>query len=70
MLNILNESGGTAVSVDEADIEDATSEINARTGINASLEAGVVWLGLKKLLQSGWIQERSTVVVPITGVER
>lgn len=70
MLKTLSESEGTAISVDEKNIEDATSEINARTGINASFEAGVVWLGFKKLMDLNWIQEGSTVVVPITGVER
>lgn len=70
MLNTLRESEGTAISVNEEDIEPATVKINTRTGINASLEAGVVWLGLKKLINSNWIQEDSTVVVPITGVER
>ncbi|MEA1881547.1 MAG: threonine synthase [Candidatus Marinimicrobia bacterium] len=70
MLRILKESGGTAISVDEANVKSATLTIHKKTTINASLEVGVTWLGLKKLIDSNWINPGQTVVLPITGVER
>lgn len=70
MLRVLAESQGTALSVPEADIKEATTELNSKANLNASFEAGVVWLGLKQLMSDSWIRPGETVVIPITGVDR
>ena len=70
MLRILDDSGGTAITVSESDVAAATADINAKHNLNASYEAGVLWLGLEKLAEQGWLKANQTVVAPITGVHR
>lgn len=70
MLRVLEESQGTAISVSEDEIKEATAQLNKKANLNASYEAGVVWLGLKQLVSDSWINPGDAVVIPITGVER
>lgn len=67
MLNILRESGGTAVMVDDGRIETALGEVAELSSTNPSPEVGVAWLGFQTLLGAGWIRKGESVVIPVTG---
>ncbi|MBC8346545.1 MAG: threonine synthase [Candidatus Marinimicrobia bacterium] len=70
ILDGLSESNGIAVSANESGLKDATVDFNKFTGINASAEAGVVWLSYQSLLKAGWINPLDKVVLFATGIER
>ena len=67
MLNALRQSGGGAVAVDEAQIEDAAAELRTREGIDAGPETGAAMLALKTLLANGTVGRDDVVVVFYTG---
>jgi len=67
MLKTLRDSGGTALMVDEAQIMEASHEVNELSGVDGSCEDGVSWLGFKTLVETGWIKEGEKVMIPITG---
>jgi len=67
MLNVLQESRGTAVMVDEEQIKSAQEEVATLSGTDPSPEVAVAWLGFEKLLECGWIRSSEKVVVPVTG---
>ena len=67
MLEALRESGGGAIAVDEAKIEDAAANLRLREGIDAGPETGAAWLALSELRQRGAIGADDVVVVFNTG---
>ncbi|MFQ6675937.1 MAG: threonine synthase [Fidelibacterota bacterium] len=67
MLRVLRESGGTAVTAEEAEIEPARKRLGLLSGTDPSPEGGVAWLGFEKLAESGWIGPGEQAVVVITG---
>ena len=67
MLNVLRESGGTAISVSEDDMLDGVSELCRYAGIFAAPEGGAIWVAAKKLLHRGWLQPDEHVLLLNTG---
>ena len=67
MLKTLRDSGGIALMVDEAQIIEASHEVNELSCVDGSCEDGVSWLGFKTLVKAGWIRKGEKVVIPITG---
>jgi threonine synthase len=67
MLQALRESGGTAVTVSDAEIDGGTRLITQQEGLFVCPEGGAVVAGLRKLLESGWIGGREQVVLFNTG---
>lgn len=67
MLNVLRESTGMAVMVEEERIGSSLKEVSDLSGTNPSPEAAVAWLGFEKLVSTGWIQPGEKVVIPVTG---
>jgi threonine synthase len=67
MLAALRQSGGGAIAVDEARIEDAAAELRRREGIDAGPETGAAWLALTELRGRGTIGRDDLVVVFNTG---
>ncbi|MFN3650758.1 MAG: threonine synthase [Armatimonadota bacterium] len=67
MLRALRESGGTTVTVSDAEIAAATRLITELEGIFVCPEGGAVVAGLQKLRASGWIKPEERVVVFNTG---
>lgn len=67
MLQALRESGGTAVTVSDAEIDAGTRLITQQEGLFVCPEGGAVVAGLRKLVESGWIGEREQVVLFNTG---
>jgi threonine synthase len=66
-VRVLRESKGTAVAVTEAEMESATRDLAARTGIDVCPEGGAAWAALGRLRADGWVSEGEKVVVFNTG---
>jgi threonine synthase len=67
VLRAVRESGGTAVSVSDAEMVAAMRELGSREGISAAPEGGAALHALKMLLKNGQIERNETVVVFNTG---
>jgi len=67
ILDILRRSGGTAVSVSDAEIMQAVADIGATTGIFAAPEGAACVPALKKLLERGQVKKEERVVLFNTG---
>jgi threonine synthase len=67
MLDILRRSGGTAVSVSDAELLTAVQEIGAAEGLFAAPEGAACLPALKQLLKRGTIKSRERVVLFNTG---
>ncbi|MFG0336040.1 MAG: pyridoxal-phosphate dependent enzyme, partial [Maioricimonas sp. JB049] len=67
MLNVLRESGGTAVSVTDEELMQGVYEIAQHQGLYACPEGGALWKAAQKLVQSGWMQPDERIVLFNTG---
>jgi threonine synthase len=67
MLDLLRESGGTAVAVSDEDLVRDAREIGANEGIFAAPEGGALLSALKKLLETGEIGKEDRIVLFNTG---
>jgi threonine synthase len=67
MLDILRKSGGTAVSVTDAELVDAVKEIGSAEGIFAAPEGAACLPALKALLKRGEIKRDDRIVLFNTG---
>ncbi|MES2791227.1 MAG: threonine synthase [Planctomycetota bacterium] len=67
MLRVLRESGGTAVTVSDADLMAGVHELARWQGVYACPEGGAVWKAAQQLLQTGWLQPHERVVLFNTG---
>jgi threonine synthase len=67
VLRAIRESGGTAVSVADADMVTAMRDLGAHEGISAAPEGGAALHALRILLERGTIARADTVVVFNTG---
>jgi threonine synthase len=67
ILDALRESGGTAISVSDAELIDGAMEMARREGIFASQEGGACVPALRKLLATGLVKADEKVVLFNTG---
>jgi len=67
MLRALRESGGTAVTVSDAELDEGTRLITGLEGVFVCPEGGAVVAGLRKLVASGWVRPEERVVLFNTG---
>ncbi len=67
ILDAIRESGGTAVSVSDAELVAAVAEIGALTGIFTAPEGAACMPALKKLIAEGLVHEGESVVIFNTG---
>ena len=67
ILDILRKSGGTALSVSDAEILESVRELGSAEGIFAAPEAGACVAGLHRLLERGDVDREERVVLMITG---
>jgi len=67
MLQAIRESGGTAVTVSDAEIEAGTHLITELDGLFVCPEGGATVAGLQKLVHQGWVRPDETVVLFNTG---
>jgi len=67
MLQAVRESGGTAVTVTDAELLAGVDEFARLQGIYACPEGGAVWKAAQKLLASGWLKPHEEIVMFNTG---
>lgn len=67
LLDILRKSGGTAVSVSDAELVAGAREIGALEGIFAAPEGGALLVALQKMLEKGDVRQDEQVVLFNTG---
>jgi len=67
MLRALRESGGTAVTVSDAEIDTGTRLITQAEGLFVCPEGGAVVAALQKLASAGWVKPDEQVVLFNTG---
>jgi threonine synthase len=67
ILRALRESGGTAVTVSDAEIDAGTRLITEQEGLFVCPEGGAVVAGLRKLVSTGWVRPDEQVVLFNTG---
>ena len=67
ILQAIRETGGTALAVEDADMVDAMYELATEEGIIACPEGAATLVGLKELLETGFIGRDETVVLLNTG---
>jgi threonine synthase len=67
MLEALRKSGGTAITVSDAEIDAATRLTTSQEGIFVCPEGGAVIAGIQKLVTQGWIKPDERVVAFNTG---
>jgi threonine synthase len=67
MLTAIRNSGGGAIAVDDARIEDAAARMRRDEGIDAGPETGAAWLALEELRARGDVRDGDVVVVFNTG---
>ncbi len=67
MLNVLNESGGTAIAIDEEDIISGVKEIAKTEGLIISPEGAATWKALIPLMRAGKINMSQKILLLNTG---
>ena len=63
----LRETAGTAIAIEEEELQRATGELAARSGIDVCPEGGAAWAALQRLRASGYVRDADRVVVFNTG---
>lgn len=64
---VVNESGGTAITVSEEEIQKGMHEVATKEGLLLSPEGSATFIGLKKLIEKDYISEDETVMLFNTG---
>jgi threonine synthase len=67
MMEVLEQSNGTALTVSELEMEDGISEVAKAEGVLLSPEGSATYVACKKLIERGWIAEDETVLLFNTG---
>ncbi|ALJ00554.1 threonine synthase [Rufibacter tibetensis] len=67
MLQVLNNSGGTAISITEEEMLEGISELGRKEGLFVAPEGAAVWMAARQLLKQGWIQPQEHVLLLNTG---
>ena len=67
ILKAIRETGGTALAIEDQDMVDAMYEIATEEGIIACPEGAATLVGLKKLLEQGFLSVDETIVLLNTG---
>ena len=67
ILQAIRETGGTALAVDDAEMVEGMYELAAAEGIVACPEGAATLVGLKRLLQEGFLNADDSVVLLNTG---
>ena len=67
ILQAIRETGGTALAIEDSDMIDAMYELATTEGIIACPEGAATLVGLKHLLEDGFLKRDETVVLLNTG---
>jgi len=67
MIRAVRQSGGTCMTISDADLLDGVRELAAEQGLFVCPEGGAAWKAARLLRQRGWLHEDDSVVVFNTG---
>ena len=67
MVQVIQESRGTVITVSEAQIQQGIQDVASSEGILLSPEGSATYTGMQKLLHNGWIKEEEKVLLFNTG---
>ncbi|OON67420.1 threonine synthase [Hymenobacter sp. CRA2] len=67
MLEVLAESGGTALSIDDDEMLAGMRELAQHEGLFVAPEGAAVWMAARKLLASGWLRADEQLLILNTG---
>ena len=67
MIDILRKSGGTALTVTDAELMHGVGELARHQGLHCAPEGGAIWIAAQKLRDSGWLRTDETIVLFNTG---
>jgi threonine synthase len=67
MLQVLQESEGTAISITEEEMLEGMRELGQKEGLFVAPEGAAVWMAARKLLESGTISRQEQVLLLNTG---
>ncbi|WP_181306316.1 threonine synthase [Rufibacter sp. XAAS-G3-1] len=67
MLQVLEQSGGTAISITDEEMVEGVREISKKEGLFVAPEGAAVWVAARKLLTQGWLKPQEQVLLLNTG---
>ncbi|MCR5887172.1 threonine synthase [Hymenobacter sp. J193] len=67
MLQVLRESGGTVVPVDDQEMLEGMRELARHEGLFVAPEGAAVWMAARKLVDAGWIGRHERMLLLNTG---
>ncbi|SNR68441.1 threonine synthase [Hymenobacter mucosus] len=67
MLQVLQESQGTAISITDEQMLEGMRELARLEGLFVAPEGAAVWMAARELLQTGWLQPNERMVLLNTG---
>ncbi|MBX0292235.1 threonine synthase [Hymenobacter sp. HSC-4F20] len=67
MLDVLAESGGTALAITDEQMLEGLRELGKEEGLFVAPEGAAVWMAARQLLSIGWIQPEEQVLLLNTG---
>ncbi|WP_210488904.1 threonine synthase [Rufibacter aurantiacus] len=67
MLQVLAQSGGTAISITEDEMVEGVREIGRKEGLFVAPEGAATWMAARKLLKQGWLNPEEKVLLLNTG---
>ncbi|MBC5772862.1 threonine synthase [Pontibacter sp. KCTC 32443] len=67
MLQTIHASGGTAISITEAEMVAGLKELGANEGLFVAPEGAAVWMAARKLLETGYISQDENILLLNTG---
>jgi threonine synthase len=67
MLEVLRESGGTALSITDEQMVQGMRELGRLEGLFVAPEGAAVWMAARQLLSTGWLQPEERILLLNTG---
>lgn len=67
MLQVLEESNGTAISVTEEEMLAGLRELGKQEGLLVAPEGAALWMAARQLLDSGWLKPQEQILLMNTG---
>ncbi|MFB9862027.1 threonine synthase [Rufibacter immobilis] len=67
MLQVLQESQGTAIAITEEEMVEGVRELGQKEGLFVAPEGAAVWMAARRLLRQGWLKSEEKILLLNTG---
>jgi threonine synthase len=67
MLDVIRQSGGTAIAITEEEMLEGLRELGRQEGLFVAPEGAAVWMAARKLQVQGWLQPQENILLLNTG---